>query len=445
MTSPARLTTGIAALLLSLMASAPVSAQPVQRTHGPDSAGRSLTASAPRTASVAAAADWCANTDPAANQFPNGDYRYHAVYVHAADRPSRLAALGAQLEKDAFSASALLERQYGRAIRFDVGTPCDPGQLDISEVRLPFTEAELTALSTATHTATFDAVAATLRQHGFGVAGSGEGTDELAARTENYLVWLDGPAPPRSCGQGTALLDGTRSDTNLNNFGGKLAVVFRHGATFCGPNVVRHEIGHNLGALQPDAPNTTDGVHCNDAFEDTMCGVESPKIVGGDFEGLYFDFGNDDYWDPPNGAPLGWWTLNLSRFICPTKDCNRPVPPGPPAAAQATPPPAATPAPVKRAERPAAERRTRTHKTRRPRLARRVSRGHRYTRLRLRARGAGTARLVVRCRRGGPRRRVMSRRVSLPTTVRIRTRCRAPRARLSKWHRPRAGSFENSQ
>ena len=433
MIATARLTAGLAALLVSLAASGPAWAQPVQRTHGPDPAGSSATASASQTASVAAAGDWCPNTDPAANQFPNGDYRYHAVYAHAADRPSRLAAFGARLQQDAFGASAMLERLYGRAIRFDVGTPCGGGQLDISEVQLPFTEAQLATLAGGAHAATFDAVAAALRQRGFGVSLNEDGLAEMVDRKENYLVWLDGPAPRRSCGQGTALLDSTRSDTNLSNFGGKLAVIFRDGAGFCGADVVRHEIGHNLGALQPDAPNTTDGVHCNDAFEDTMCGVESPEIVGGDFNGLYFDYGNDDYWDPPNGAPLGWWTLNLSRFLCPNRDCNRPEPARPPGAAQNP--------PVARGERPAAERRVNRRKLRRPRLARRIAHGKRYTRLRLRAHGAGTARLVVRCPRGGSRRRVMSRRVALPATVRVRTRCRAPRARLSKWRRPAAGRF----
>jgi hypothetical protein len=434
MTAPARLTAGIAALLVSLAASGPAWAQPVQRTHGPDEAGGSVpTASPARTASISAAGDWCPNTDPAANQFPNGDYRYHAVYVHPSDRPSRLAALGDQLQQDAFDASSVIERQYGRAIRFDVGTPCGQSQLDISEVRLPFTEAQLATAAGASHTATFDAVAAVLRQQGFGVSTNDEGLAQIAERKENYLVWLDGPGPARSCGQGTALLDSTRSDTNLNNFGGKLAIVFRSGTGFCGSDVVRHEIGHNLGALQPDAPNTTDGVHCNDAFEDTMCGVESPRIVGGDFNGLYFDYGNDDYWDPPRGAPLGWWTLNLSRFVCPASDCNGPAPARPPVAAQANPP-------VTRSERRAAERRIRRQRVRRPRLARRVARGRIFTRIRLRAHGAGTARLVVRCPRG-TRRRVMSRRVALPATVRVRTTCRAPRARLTKWHRPRAGRF----
>lgn len=430
-THPRRIA-GIAALIVSLAAPAAASAQPVQHTHGPDRATAATTAP---TASVSAAGDWCPNTDPAGNQLDNGPYRYHAVYAHPADRGSRLSTLGARLQQDAFDASSVIERQYGRAIRFDVGTPCGRGQLDITEVRLPYTEAQLAELAAGVHTATFQAVATALRTHGFGVSTDDESRDQIATRTENFLVWLDGPAPARSCGQGTAMLDGTRSDSNLNNFGGKLAMIYKHGTDFCNSDVVRHEIGHNLGALQPAAPNTTDGVHCNDAFEDTMCGVESPKIVDGDFGGLYFDYGNDDYWDPPNGAPLGWWTLNLSRFICPDRNCNRPDPPAP--AAQPAPTPAAAqPAPAAaQTPRPAAKPNTRP--LRRPRLARRAARGKIYTRLRLRARGAGSARLVVSCPRRSHRRGVISRRIALPSTVRVKTTCRSPRARLVKWHRPR--------
>src|SRR5688572_29585831 len=106
------------AVLASLAAPAAASAQSVQRTHGPDPA-TAIEAPA-RAAAAATPPDWCPNSDPAANQFQNGDYRYHAVYAHPADRPSRLAALGAGLQQDAFGASALIEREYGRAIRFDI-------------------------------------------------------------------------------------------------------------------------------------------------------------------------------------------------------------------------------------------------------------------------------------------------------------------------------------
>jgi hypothetical protein len=357
------------AFLLSLAAPAASAAQGIQRTHGPDQ-GSAISPVA--QAAAASTVDWCANTDPAANQLPNGDYRYHAVYVHPADRPSRLASIGGQLHDDALDASALLEREYGRAVRFDVGTPCGTGQLDISEVRLPFTEAQLAALADSAYAATFDAVATALRERGFPVALNDTSVDQLTALHENFLVWLDGPGPSRSCGQGTALLDSTRSETNLNNMGGKLALIYRDGRGFCGADVVRHEIGHNLGALQPDAPNTSDGVHCNDAFEDTMCAWESPKLVDGPFNGVYFDYGNDDYWDPPQGAPLGWWTLNLSRFICPDAHCNQPADARGETAANRV-------AAAERAERRARERRSKQRRVRQ-RLARAARRERRAKR-----------------------------------------------------------------
>ena len=84
---------------------------------------------------------------------------------------------------------------------------------------------------------------------------------------------------------------------------------------------MRHEIGHNLGALQAGAPHAFDNAHCNDAYEDTMCSPQSPHVSGGQYYGLYFDYRNDDYWDPP-GASLPRWTVNLSRFLCPDSACN---------------------------------------------------------------------------------------------------------------------------
>ena len=429
-----RIGTAVATLLvLAAMPAVSYALEPAQRTHGPDPASAAGSA---RIASVSSASNWCPNTQPGANQVHNGQYRYHAVYVHPADRGSRLSTVGGQLEASALGASALIERLYGRAIRFDMGTPCGPDQLDISQVRLPYTEAQLAGFAAAGGTATFDAVAGALRNAGYGVALKDDTPDQLATRRLNFLVWLDGPAPANSCGQGTALLDPTRSDTNANNVGGKLSVIYRYNGEFCGPNSVRHEIGHNLGALQPDAPNTTEGVHCNDAFEDTMCGVDAPRLVEGGSSGLFFDYGNDDYWDPPHGEPLGWWTLNLSRFICPDAGCNglsstsQPAPSAEPATQQAVPPadPAATPT-------------TSTTPVERPSLVQRVRRGQRYVWMRIRARGQGTVRVIVSCRQvlhpgGAHPRRVVSRRVDLPQTVRVRTRCRSPRVRLADWHRP---------
>ena len=51
-----------------------------------------------------------------------------------------------------------------------------------------------------------------------------------------------------------------------------------------------------------------------------MCSPTSPAVSTGE-RGLYFDYNNDDYWDPPDGA-LPWWTANLNRFLCPDVNCN---------------------------------------------------------------------------------------------------------------------------
>lgn len=93
----------------------------------------------------------------------------------------------------------------------------------------------------------------------------------------------------------------------MNNVGGKVAAVFREGdGGFCDSNTVRHEVAHALGALQQPAPHAFDGAHCNDAYEDTMCYPSSPKRADGSYHSRFFDYGNDDYWDPPNRGPLSW-------------------------------------------------------------------------------------------------------------------------------------------
>jgi hypothetical protein len=276
------------------------------------------------TAGVAQAPSWCGTrtrTDPPALR--SAGFRYHAVYLVPRDGRSRFRMFARRLQADAFGASALLERLYRRAIRFDMGTSCGPGYLDISELRLSATRARLRqAAGSQNPNALFELIRHEMRVAGFWVA-EDEGDAALRAiRPVNYLAWLDGPAPPGSCGQGTSLLDSRRAYFNRNNLGGKLALIYRLRGRFCSADTIRHEIGHNLGALQPQAPHTRDGAHCTDAREDTMCEGRAPAVASGAGAAAYFDYGNDDYWDPPNGRPLRWWTLNLSWFLCQNPRCN---------------------------------------------------------------------------------------------------------------------------
>src|SRR3954451_16105210 len=145
-------------------------------THGPDP---SAVAAGPESPAVPVRAKaraaklvpsaWCGDesaSDNLVNEVDNGPFRYHGVYMVAADAPDRFGSLATSMQTDAFQASSLLESSYGRAIRFDMGTSCGPQYLDISVVRMPQTNAELAAIA-RTPTGTFDAVTGTLDAAGF--------------------------------------------------------------------------------------------------------------------------------------------------------------------------------------------------------------------------------------------------------------------------------------
>jgi hypothetical protein len=430
MRATASLLTRLSAVAIWMLAATVLAPSPARAfvgapiTHGPDPVAVSAGPEQPAGKRVAKLLPnaWCGtetSSDDRVDEVDNGAFRYHAVYMLAADSPNRFADVSTTLQHDAFQASALLERSYGRAIRFDLGTSCGPQYLDITVVRMSQTSTEMTALARKP-SGPFAAVSQALDAAGFVTIQPTDSREDAAARTRNYIVWLDAPAPTGSCGQAAIYDDPSRSQDNLNNLAGKTAVVFRKGDGFCSSNAVRHEIGHNLGGLQPVAPHA-DGLHCDDAYEDTMCYSSSPWVAHGK-RGTFFDYGNDDYWSLP-GAPLGWWTVDESRFLCPDASCNvvggaasgPPLDPG--FGPNGRPP--ATLRPVRSAARVKMR-------------ARRVSHG--VWKLRLRASGHGRGVIVVRCRRRrrGQLRTVLARATRLPRTLHGRVRCVAsrPRARV---------------
>jgi hypothetical protein len=433
--------TVLAISVLAATAAAPASAYAdsyvgAPLTHGPDPAAvaagpeaPALPANTSRRISVKLVPQtWCGtetSSDDTAHEHDNGAFRYHAIYMLASDAPDRFSSLATAMQTDAFQASSLLESSYGRAIRFDIGTSCGPQYLDISVVRMPQTSAQLSALA-HTSSGTFDAVEHALDAAGFQTIQPTDTMEEAAQRARNYLVWLDAPAPSASCGQAAIYDDPSRGAENLNNFGGKAAIVFRNGDGFCSSNAARHEIGHNLGALQSAAPHAFDGSHCNDAYEDTMCYTNAPLVADGQ-RGKYFDWGNDDYWSLP-GAPLAWWTVDLNRFLCPDASCNviagADTPPDP--LAPSTPVTPVTPEP-----QPAQTSSRRSHGRVRMRARRHR---HGVWKVTLRASGEGRGVVVVRCRRSrrGQVRTVLSRATRLPRSIRGTVRCGAgrPRAKL---------------
>ena len=299
-------------------------------THGADLAPERSTRAATmaRTAQASQTAQWCGETrttDDTVNESNRDAFRFHAVYAVPSDAEPRLDEVAGGLQADAREANNLFAARFGRAIRFDTGTSCGPQYLDITTLRLPVDTQTLTRLA-ATSSGVIDVVAEALDAAGLPTAELGETPTGQAARS-NYLVWLDGPEPEDYCGQATLSLDRRRSADNENNFGGKVAAIFRDGAGFCGSSTVLHEIGHTLGAVQPRTSDDSGWTgHCADEGEDIMCDASAPALAGPDAARDRLDSANDDYWDPPSGQPLGWWTLNLSRFICPDASCKLAAP-----------------------------------------------------------------------------------------------------------------------
>src|SRR4051794_163168 len=155
----------ILCMLLALPAAAGASVG-APLTHGPDpeSVGAGADAQVSRLGKVAREADWCGPeraTDDTESETDNGTFKYHAVYMLPADGADRFSTFATELQSDALAASALLETDYGRAIRFDMGTACGPQYLDITVVRMHQTVAQLQAAA-HTGTGTFDAVSAAL-------------------------------------------------------------------------------------------------------------------------------------------------------------------------------------------------------------------------------------------------------------------------------------------
>ena len=301
------------------LAAHPEHDQSAPHTHGPDGKRLDKRGIAPAGPyDVDAHAPWAASQydglttaadQPDLTSLPT----VHAIYLYPLDGVNRFSQFAAMFQADARQATGLIASLYGRGVRFDerLGADSVSRYLDITVLRSANRAKQLSGGKQ------FNLVYNELLSRGF------------TNPDKKYVVWLD--AGSKYCGQAQLWQDARRSAVNYNERR-TMAIVYRPYTTddpatggFCRGRTLLHEVGHNLGALQRTAPNAFDGAHCDDSAEDVMCYRSETSVDTGP---AAFDYGNDDYWDPLAGAggagKLGWWSVNLSRFVCPPTGCGDP-------------------------------------------------------------------------------------------------------------------------
>ncbi|HET6953551.1 MAG TPA: hypothetical protein VFI47_24450 [Acidimicrobiales bacterium] len=277
-------------------------------THGPDAPLPGLTMAdevpASADATLAAAAAVCTGDGTSGP-------RVEVLYVHAPgnDRYAQYAASIAQwaVGVDTIYDESAKETGGRRHVRFVHGADCVPAVTDV--------EISSAALSNISQ------MISALRGQGFN-------------RTDRkYLIFGDAGV---YCGIGEFAGDTRKSASNRSNSGPSFARVDR---SCWAPGPAAHELGHTLGAVNNNAPNSSLGGHCTDEW-DVMCYSDSPyypamrTICADRAHDDRLDCGHDDYYHtaPAAGTYLaGNWNVADSVFLV-SEDAPPPTttPPPPP-------------------------------------------------------------------------------------------------------------------
>jgi hypothetical protein len=222
--------------------------------------------------------------------------RIQAIYARALDVPDRFSSLLPSLRQWAAEADQAVwtsagQTGGGRRLRFVTDSSC---ALEVAQVVL-----------TRAGDDSFGQMRAELGQQGY------DRSDR------KYLVWVD--AAVGICGLGEVYDDTRPGLENYNNGGPMYARV----DSPCWRYAELHEIFHNLGAVQPDAPHPSAAWHCTDEA-DVMCydddgggPVTMTTVCSPEHEAL-LDCGDDDYFstDPLAGSYLaGSWNSANSSFL----------------------------------------------------------------------------------------------------------------------------------
>ncbi|MEV4440654.1 RICIN domain-containing protein [Streptomyces sp. NPDC049577] len=231
--------------------------------------------------------------------------RVQVVYVHGPgnDRYAQYLASFRTWATDADTIYYASAQETGgvRHIRFVTGADCTPSVLNV--------EVPDSAL------AEFGAMNRALADKGFD------------RRDRKYMIFADAKV---YCGIGTFNGDERPDSSNLSNFGPS------YGRTDSGcwsGSTAAHELGHNLGAVNNSAPNSSRAAHCTDEW-DIMCYSDAPYYPAmrdvchdrGQDERL--DCNHDDYYNtsPRAGSYLAThWNVANNQFLM-TGNGTRPDP-----------------------------------------------------------------------------------------------------------------------
>lgn len=278
-------------------------------THGPDPAPVGVDVRAPvATATLAGTA--AALPAPAPGPGTNGNgiactgdgtsgYRVEAIYATAGGT-DRYASVAPMIQA---SYAPFVEWQYGTSAAETGG-----------EVHVPFVTTAGTACSlvvrhevlSATADDSFSNTISELKARGYN-------------RTDRrYMVWMDSNI---LCGIGQVYRDSQSGQANANN--GSYTAFARVDAGCWGYGEA-HELMHNLGGVQPDAPHATPNFHCRDendemCYDDDGSGPVVMQSVCPSRDGRLFDCNHDDYFVAGTPTAGSWlathWNTYNSRFL----------------------------------------------------------------------------------------------------------------------------------
>lgn len=224
--------------------------------------------------------------------------RVQVLYVYEAGTASRYSQYLASFREwaagvDAIYDASAQETGGTRRLRYVTTAECE---VEVREVQLP--EGAL---------ADFNATIDRLKKLAFN-------------RTDRkYMIFAEANV---YCGIGTFVKDDTAGPSNDNNQGPSYG---RTDAGCWSAFVAAHELGHNLGAVQESAPNSTKLGHCHDDH-DLMCYEDSDEtvveVICRDSEAENrLDCNHDDYFDtnPGSGSYLDThWNVADSSYLIDT-------------------------------------------------------------------------------------------------------------------------------